>query len=108
MSDTPQLLDITAIQQRLHEFADERDWHQFHDPKSLAMSVAIEAAELMECFQWLTRDEAFNAGTDSETQQAVAEEIADVAIYLLLLAAKCGIDVPAAIAEKIRRNVTRF
>lgn len=87
-------------------FAAERDWDQFHTPKNLAMGVAIEAAELMEEFHWLTPEQS--AGLPPERLQAVRHEMADVFVYLVLLADKLGIDLIAAAAEKIAINAGKY
>ena len=88
------------------KFRDERDWQQFHDPKSLAASICIEAAELLELFQWLAPDEARRQVV--EKKERVAEEIADVAIYLIELADVAGIDLAAAIAAKLEKNAAKY
>jgi dCTP diphosphatase len=88
------------------KFRDERDWQQFHDPKSLAASICIEAAELLELFQWLAPDEA--RGQVAEKRERVAEEIADVAIYLIELADVAGIDLAAAIEAKLEKNGAKY
>ena len=81
---------MQQVMARIRAFRDERDWMQFHDPKNLAVSIAIEAAELLEHFQW--KDKAESERHAAENRNAVAEEIADVAIYLLELADNLGID----------------
>lgn len=84
--------------------AKERDWVQFHNPKNLAMALAAEAGELLEEFQWLTADEAV-AHASSE---AVADEIADVLIYLTRLADVAGVDLASAVEAKLRKNALRY
>lgn len=88
------------------EFASERDWDQFHSPKNLAMALSVEAAELLEHFQWLTEEQS--AEMPREKLERVAQEIADVQIYLIRLADRLGIDVLAATAAKIELNRTRY
>ena len=88
------------------KFRDERDWKQFHDPKSLASSICIEAAELLELFQWLTPDEARRQV--AEKRERVSEEIADVAIYLIELADVAGIDLLQAIEAKLQKNALKY
>ena len=99
-------LDITALQEALRRFAAERDWEQFHSPKNLAMALSVEAAELVEIFQWLT--EAQSATLDDATKAAVADEIADVQIYLARLADRLGIDIPQAVDEKLISNAQKY
>ena len=88
------------------KFRDERDWKQFHDPKSLASSICIEAAELLELFQWLTPEQAHRQAMDK--RERVSEEIADVAIYLIELADVAGIDFLQAIEAKLEKNAKKY
>jgi NTP pyrophosphatase (non-canonical NTP hydrolase) len=91
---------------RIRKFRDDRDWKQFHDPKNLAVSISIEAAELLELFQWKTGEEAtFFA---AEHKERVSEEIADVAIYLVELADITGIDLAKAIEAKLEKNARKY
>lgn len=83
---------------RLARFRDARDWAQYHTPANLAASVSIEAAELLECFQWGKRP----------AREAVADEAADVLIYLVQLADTLEIDLVSAALEKIKKNEARF
>jgi NTP pyrophosphatase (non-canonical NTP hydrolase) len=91
---------------KIRQFRDERDWLKFHDPKSLAASVSIEAAELLELFQWLTPDESRRYAL--EHRERVSEEIADVAIYLIELADVAGIDLAHAIESKLAKNAVKY
>jgi NTP pyrophosphatase (non-canonical NTP hydrolase) len=102
------MLDVSAIQDRLRKFAAARGWEQYHDPKNLATAVVVEAAELAEVFQWLTPAEALAARNDPALRERVTDEIADVLIYLLRLADLTGIDVTNAVSTKIDRNESRF
>ncbi|GIK38864.1 MAG: nucleotide pyrophosphohydrolase [Chloroflexota bacterium] len=96
---------ITAIQQAVREFRDARAWRQFHSPKNLSMSIAIEAAELMEHFQWLTTAEATALPqADPAARQAIAEELADVFIYCFSLADIMELDVAEIIFDKLAKN----
>jgi dCTP diphosphatase len=98
---------IEELQDRIREFARERDWEQFHTPKNLAMALSGEVGELVEIFQWLTPDEAA-AVMGSARASDVEDELADVAIYLLRLADVLGIDLLAATQRKLARNDDRF
>jgi NTP pyrophosphatase (non-canonical NTP hydrolase) len=89
-------------------FVAARNWQPFHSPKNLAMSIAIEAAELMEHFQWLTAEQAQQMAADPEQRAIVADELADVLIYCLSLANSTDIDISQAIGAKLERNETRF
>jgi dCTP diphosphatase len=99
-------MDLPQIQHRIRTFRDQRDWMQFHNPKNLAMSIAIEAAELMEHFQWKTSEES--AAHSDSTKAPIADEIADVAIYLIELADNLGIDLSAAINAKLDKNEAKY
>jgi dCTP diphosphatase len=89
-------------------FVDNRDWRPFHSPKNLAMSIAIEAAELMEHFQWLTGEEAQAAVEDPGERAAVAEELADVIIYCLSLSNALDLDISSAVLGKLETNEHRY
>ncbi|MCU0836842.1 MAG: nucleotide pyrophosphohydrolase [Chromatiaceae bacterium] len=97
---------LDALNERLLRFARERDWEQFHSPKNLAMALAGECGELIEHFQWLT--EAQSAGLPSEKKQAVAEEMADILIYLIRLSERLGVNLIGAAYEKIAINEARY
>ena len=100
-------MDIQNIQEQLSDFADERDWDQFHNPKNLAMALSVEASELVEIFQWLTPEQAEEI-MDSSQSDHVKEEVADVMIYLLRLADKLGIDLECAVNDKIIQNGKKY
>ena len=96
--------DLKRLREELLQFRAERDWEQFHTPRNLAASVVIEAAELLEHFQWQREGEAL-----SEAQRAaVAKELADVFIYLVLLSNDLDIDLVSAATAKVRENAGRF
>ncbi len=104
MSTTPDSLN--DLRDRLRQFAAERDWEQFHVPKNLAMSVAIEAAEIMEHFPWLTPYES--AALPAPRRAAVAREIADVLLYLVRLADVLEIDPVEAALDKMAINARKY
>lgn len=95
-----------TLADRLRRFADERDWDQFHAPKNLAMALIVEAAELAEEFQWLSPAES--AEPDEERRQRIEAEMADVLIYLVRLADKLDVDLPAAVSAKIAENEFKY
>ncbi len=101
-------LDLAALQARLRDFARARDWERFHNPKNLAMALSVEVAELVEIYQWLTPEEASAATTDQKTAAALADELADIALYLVRLADVAGVDLAAAVDDKLARNERRF
>ena len=97
---------LEGLKLAMRKFADERDWNQFHSPKNLAMALSGEAGELIECFQWLTEDQSSNL-TDAQ-RAAVADEIADVQLYLVRLADKVGVDIGTAVEQKIKKNEVKY
>lgn len=99
-------MDIDQIKDQLREFAEARDWDQFHSPKNLASAISVEAAELLEIFQWLTEESSRTL--DVNTRQKVEQEIADVFLYLIRLADKLDIDVMAAATRKINLNGAKY
>ena len=97
---------LAGLRDALRRFAAARDWEQFHTPKNLAMALSVEAAELLEHFQWLTP--AQSARLDAKRKRAVADEIADVLLYLTRLADVLDIDAVAAARQKIRVNARKY
>ena len=100
------IADLDDLRDRLRRFAAARDWDQFHSPKNLAMALIAEAAELVEHFQWLT--EAESTGLASEKRAEVADELADVLVYVVRIADKLDVDLLAAVADKLRRNEAKY
>ncbi|MEU5400527.1 nucleotide pyrophosphohydrolase [Streptomyces sp. NPDC005963] len=101
-------LDVAALQSRLVEFARVRQWGPFHTPKNLAVALSVEASELVEIFQWLTPEQSARVMEDEDSAHRVRDEVADVLAYLLQFCDVLGVDVLAALAEKIDRNESRF
>ncbi len=100
------MTELTTLRDDLRQFAAERDWDQFHSPKNLASALAVEAAELLEPFQWLTEEQSRNL--DEKRRAAVAEELADVQIYLIRLADKLDVDLLHAVRAKMVRNAEKY
>jgi dCTP diphosphatase len=100
------LASIEEIRGALRRFASDRDWDQFHSPKNLAIALSVEAAELLEHFQWTP--EADSAVLVPEQHSKVREEIADVLLYLIRLADKLDIDLLAAATDKIQLNAAKY
>ena len=100
------ITDLTTLRDALRAFCAARDWHRYHTPKNLVMALSVEAAELVEHFQWATPEESL--GLDPEKRAEVADEIADVLIYLTELADVLGIDPIAAAREKIVKNAAKY
>ena len=92
---------LTTLRDSLRRFADERDWNRYHSPKNLAISVSIEAAELLEHFQWT--DEV-----EPQEKEAIGHEMADVLLYLVRLADRLDIDLLEAAARKIELNAKKY
>jgi len=99
---------IGELKQLVEAFVDERDWHQFHTPKNLAMSLAIETAELMEHFQWIGTEESRVVADDAKLRAAISEELADVVSYALAMANELKIDVADAVRDKMRKNAAKY
>ena len=109
MSDeTDALTTVGELRQAVAAFVNARDWQPFHTPKNLSMSIAIEAAELMEHFQWLTPDEALAAVGKPAERAAVADELADIVIYCLSLSNALDLDVSSAVLGKLQTNEGRY
>lgn len=98
--------DLTTLRDALRAFCAARGWHRFHTPKNLVMALSVEAAELVEHFQWATPEESLTLAADKRA--AVADEIADVLIYLTELADVLDIDPIAAAREKIVKNAAKY
>jgi NTP pyrophosphatase (non-canonical NTP hydrolase) len=99
---------ISELREIIRKFVDERDWRQFHAPKNLAMALAIEAAELMEHFQWLNVDDSRELIGDREKLAAIGEELADVIGYGLALANELNLDVSDSIRNKMVKNAQKY
>ena len=106
MSD--QQATIAELKELIRQFVGERNWEQFHTPKNLSMSLAIEAAELMEHFQWIDSAESRRAGDDAATLGEIGEEMADVLCYLLALANELNLDLSAALRNKMLKNAVKY
>jgi NTP pyrophosphatase (non-canonical NTP hydrolase) len=90
------------------QFVRDRDWNQFHSPKNLSMSLAIEAAELMEHFQWISIDDSRKVTADPEKLRAIADEVADVFCYTLAIVNELNLDLSDALSKKMHRNQVKY
>ncbi|MEL7498954.1 MAG: nucleotide pyrophosphohydrolase [Planctomycetota bacterium] len=97
---------VSELRQWMQTFVDQRDWQQFHSPKNLAMSLAIEAGELMEHFQWISMDES--RSIDEQQRHDVAEELADVICYAMSIANSLNLDVATAVHQKMIKNRLKY
>ena len=99
---------IAELRAVVRTFVDERDWRQFHSPKNLSMSLAIEAAELMEHFQWIDIAESRRLADDPQKLSAVGEELADVLSYAIALANELGLDIDQIVRDKMVKNAAKY
>ncbi|MBV8033944.1 nucleotide pyrophosphohydrolase [Roseateles sp.] len=98
-------MDISALQHRLRQFATDRDWQPYQTPKNLAMAMTVEAAELLEIFQWLTPEQS--RALDDEQRRHLGEELSDVLLYLVQIADHAGVDLEAAVERKLAMNAIK-
>ena len=99
---------VAALRKLVGSFVDQRDWHQFHSPKNLSMSLAIEAAELMEHFQWIETEASRRVGDEAQKREAISDELADIMCYVLALANELSIDVATAVRNKMKKNEAKY
>jgi dCTP diphosphatase len=104
----PDVVSFTQLRARLQAFTQARNWRQYHTPKNLAVSLAIEVGELLECFQWLTDEQARKVKQQPAKMAEIRDELADVLIYLIHLADVLDVDLLAAAQDKIEVNEQRF
>jgi len=101
-------ITIKDLRTRIGKFVEDRDWKKYHDPKNLAEAICIEAAELLEVFQWVSVDEALRQIGDPSKLERVKEELADVLVYCFSLANVCDIDVTDAVVNKLKKNNSKY
>ena len=99
---------VADLKDVVRRFIEERAWQPFHSPKNLAMGIAVEAAELMECFLWLDLPASHEAAKDPAQREAIADEMADVFCYLLNLSNVIGIDLSESLRKKIVKNAVKY
>jgi len=99
---------VGELREMVAAFVAERDWQQFHDPKNLAASIAIETAELMEHFQWLRSDELDAVRHDPQQMGEIREELADITAFLLSFANALDIDLSDALGDKMAKNARKY
>lgn len=100
--------EFDRLSEEIRQFAQDRDWEQFHTPKNLAMAIAGESGELSAEFQWLTAEQSSKSSLSSEKIREIGLEMADVQIYLLRLADVLGVDLPEIVRIKMEINQNRF
>lgn len=97
---------LEVLRAKVDQFAQDRDWDQFHSPKNLSMALSVEASELVECFQWLTEEQSKNLSP--EQCQSVIDEMADIQVYLLRLASKLDVNLIDAVEQKMIKNAEKY
>ena len=108
MNKQPKDQALLHLQKRVREFIQERDWLKFHSPKNISMSIAIEAAELMEHFQWLGADESKELLRDKTKRGEIEDELADIAIYILDFCEHFGVDLEKSILSKLDKTAKKY
>ncbi len=99
---------VSDLRQMVRQFVDQRNWRQFHAPKNISMALAIEAAELMEHFQWMTVPQSRAVAEDPERLADVGEELADVICYAMALANELDIDIASTMRAKMKKNASKY
>jgi len=102
------LVDVTGLQAAIGQFARERDWEPFHSPKNLTMALTGEVGELVELFQWLSEEASREVAREPATARRVRDEIADVLVYLVRLAAVLEVDLDEAVRSKLAANARKY
>ena len=102
------IIDVANFQAKFRTFVKERDWDQYHNPKNIAMALTVEAAELLEIFQWLSIEEAKEVKDNPEIKEKISHELADIMVYLMRLADKTNINLQQAINEKMVLNAKKY
>lgn len=103
-----QNLNLSELYLEIEKFSKDRDWDQFHSVKNLSMALSIEASELMEIFQWMNEENSNQAKNDPALKTKIDDEIADVFIYLLRIAAKTNTDLNMAVRNKMKKNIEKY
>jgi dCTP diphosphatase len=99
---------VSELREAVRQFVEQREWRQFHSPKNLSMSLAIEAAELMEHFQWLSTEASRQLADQPDARREVGEELADVVCYALALANELDLDLSDAVRAKMLKNQAKY
>ena len=99
---------LDELRAKVNAFVRERDWDQFHSPKNLVMALTGEIGELNEIFQWVSETDSWQVAQSPETAQHVREELADVLMYLVRLSSVLGVDLNAAVVDKLAKNALKY
>ncbi|MCR9119456.1 MAG: nucleotide pyrophosphohydrolase [bacterium] len=108
MTSSDDQTTVNDLREMVRAFVDQRDWGQFHSPKNLTMALAIEVAELMEHFQWITPEASRAVADDPAKLAEVREEMADVMCYVLAIANELNVDMASAMRDKMKKNVLKY
>ena len=108
MNKQPKGRTLLYLQEKIREFIRERDWLKFHSPKNISMSIAIEAAELMEHFQWQSENESKELLRDKNKRVEIEDELADIAIYILDFCEHFGVDLEKSILNKLDKTAKKY
>ncbi len=101
-------INLEKVEKLLSQFAEDRNWNQFHSVKNLSMALSVESSELLEIFQWMPETESNNVKNDPEKLKKIKNELADIAAYLIMISKKLGIDLESAIVDKIADNAIKY
>ncbi len=101
-------IDLEMIHQEIEQMVQDRDWDQFHTIKNLTMALNVESAELMEIFQWMSESQSHQAKDNPLLKSQVADEVADVFVYLLRIVSKMEINLEDAILKKLKKNCEKY
>lgn len=108
MNNKDEITTISNLKLTVREFVNKRDWQKFHTPRNLAESISIESAELLEIFQWSSKEDILKKKDDLAKREKIREELADVLIYSLSLSNAMGIDIAKAINDKMIKNEKKY
>jgi dCTP diphosphatase len=99
---------LAQLRRLVADFVDERDWQIYHDAKNLSMAIAIEAAELMEYFQWVRNEELAALTSDAKVRAQITDEVADILCFVLALANALELDLSTAVEQKVAKNAAKY
>ena len=99
---------LAQLRRLMADFVAERDWEIYHDAKNLSMAIAIEAAELMECFQWVRNEELAALTSDADVRAQITDEVADILCFVLALANVLELDLSTAVEQKMAKNAAKY
>ncbi len=105
MSD---IIDVDKLKKYLEDYAQARDWEQFHNPKNIAMALSVEASELVEIFQWLSESQSSKVAQDSELKNKISHELADIITYAVLMGKYLDINIASALENKLQHNAEKY